>query len=297
MWSSWSSNTSNGNSTSYLKVYAGTSYNEEALQVVPVNKQDFNNIDYDYGYGNVKPPANTEKCIDCPQVIYLESKFISAQVAVRIQDFKEISNKTAIDSVLQTSNESFQPPFNLKFDTSTSPYFEHPLHKSDRLSIQITLCFKESNSQAQCDNEQNPIIYGDDLVWGNDFDEPIRDYLPYGAGIGLEIMKRVIDPSVDGDIYCDKPYLYGSALTSFNKIQLGKISCSDGSLIWPGIIEEDDINSKSREFAISLPGFKFNVEKYISTPPKARARLRYTLKNQRTGDVYLVVVFELIKLI
>lgn len=62
MWSSWSSNTSNGNSTSYLKVYAGTSYNEEALQVVPVNKQDFNNIDYDYGYGNVKPQP-TQKSV------------------------------------------------------------------------------------------------------------------------------------------------------------------------------------------------------------------------------------------
>lgn len=44
------------------------------------------------------------------------------------------------------------------------------------------------------------------------------------------------------------------------------------------------------QFAIKLPGYSFNVEGYAKGQP-----LRYTLKNHKTGEVYLVVVLRLHK--
>lgn len=90
----------------------------------------------------------------------------------------------------------------------TSPYFDHPLHKSDQYSISFSFIPKED-------------IPGDDLVFGNDFDRPIRDRLPPGFNQALRIVKWWIDPGLDGDAYADKPYLYGPALSSWNMFRIG----------------------------------------------------------------------------
>jgi hypothetical protein len=53
-------------------------------------------------------------------------------------------------------------------------------------------------------------------VFGNDFDHPIRDRLPPGFSTAFRIVKWVVDPGLDGDVYADKPYLYGPAASSLN---------------------------------------------------------------------------------
>lgn len=320
MWS-WSSSDP---PKSYLKVYAATSYDQADWKLVPVNQSDPSFSNDPDGYH--------------PQLLSLESDLISAKVAVCIQDFQQ----PATDPPTNNSTELV---------SSTSPYFAHPLHVSDKLSIQLSLSFKKTEAN-------DPFIRGDELLWGNDFDKPIRDQLPYGAGIGVRVLQSVVDPSVEGDIYADVPYLYGAALTSFNKICVGKEMPGTG-LVWPGIIEEDDLRGAAvsqgeqeedqqedskkdpkkeheeppipttstarsryfldearrhsfsfalapaqysfdfytpyldlgKDFAINLPGFKLSVEKYGNGQP-----LRYTLKNKRSGRVYLVIVFELHKL-
>lgn len=90
----------------------------------------------------------------------------------------------------------------------TSPYFEHALHKSDQYSISFSFIPKVD-------------IPGDDLVFGNDFDRPIRDRLPPGFGQAFKFVKWWIDPGLDGDVYSDKPYLYGPALSSWNTLRIG----------------------------------------------------------------------------
>ena len=45
----------------------------------------------------------------------------------------------------------------------------------------------------------------DDVVFGNDFDESIADKLPTGTSLGLKAL-RMIDPSLDQDLYSHKPY-------------------------------------------------------------------------------------------
>lgn len=91
----------------------------------------------------------------------------------------------------------------------TSPYFSHPLHHKDQYSISFRLTPHKS-------------IPGPSLVFGNDFDKPVRDRLPPGFGTAFRIVKWGIDPGLDGDMYADEPYLYGCALSSFNVINVGE---------------------------------------------------------------------------
>jgi hypothetical protein len=102
----------------------------------------------------------------------------------------------------------------------TCAYFEHPLHKWDQYSIAFSFIPKVD-------------ISGSDLVFGNDFDRPIRDRLPPGFNQAFRIVKWWIDPGLDGDVYADKPYLYGPALSSWNVLRIGD-----------KIIEEPEIASK-----------------------------------------------------
>ena len=87
-------------------------------------------------------------------------------------------------------------------------YFSTELHKSDQYSIAFSFIPKVD-------------VPGEDLVFGNDFDRPLRDRLPPGANQALRIVKWWIDPGLDGDMYADKPYLYGPALSSWNMLRIG----------------------------------------------------------------------------
>ncbi|KAI5292277.1 hypothetical protein KEM52_006479 [Ascosphaera acerosa] len=107
---------------------------------------------------------------------------------------------------------------------ATHPYFAHPDHLHDRYSLEIALTPKRP-------------VSGNDLVFGNDFDRPIRDRMPPGSNYALKIVKWWVDPGLEGDAYADQPYLYGPALSSWNHIRIcglrgedpGAAAGSDGS--------------------------------------------------------------------
>lgn len=65
-------------------------------------------------------------------------------------------------------------------------------------------------------------IPGDKLVFGNDFDHPIRDRLPYGFSTAFGWVKSWIDPTMEGDVYADEPYLYSPVLSSMNILNVGE---------------------------------------------------------------------------
>jgi hypothetical protein len=96
-----------------------------------------------------------------------------------------------------------------KNSPSTSPYFSNPLHPYDRYSISFSFTPKED-------------IKGDKLVFGNDFDHPIRDRLPPLFDKAFGIVKWWIDPGLDGDVQADEPYLYGALLSSINVLRIGE---------------------------------------------------------------------------
>ncbi|KZF26259.1 DUF1769-domain-containing protein [Xylona heveae TC161] len=94
-----------------------------------------------------------------------------------------------------------------KGSPSSSPYFSTPAHTSDLYSISFSFRPKSS-------------INGNDLLFGNDFDHPIRDRLPPGFNTAFRIVKWAIDPGLDGDVMADEPYLYGPALSSLNAFRV-----------------------------------------------------------------------------
>jgi hypothetical protein len=91
----------------------------------------------------------------------------------------------------------------------THPYFAHPLHQNDQYSISFAIVFKKP-------------VNGNDLIFGNDFDRPIRDRLPPGFNAALKLVKWTIDPAMDGDAYADKPHLYSPAVASLNQFRIGE---------------------------------------------------------------------------
>lgn len=93
----------------------------------------------------------------------------------------------------------------------TSEYFSHPLHTNDQYSI----CFSFVPKQDICSA---------DLLFGNDFDRPIRDSIPPGFNTALNIVKWAIDPALEGDPYADKPYMYSPGVASWNYFRIGEIA-------------------------------------------------------------------------
>ncbi|CAK7565234.1 MAG: hypothetical protein SEPTF4163_003146 [Sporothrix epigloea] len=162
---------------------------------------------------------------------------------------------------------------------SSSPYFETEPHKKNDDTYGISLWFVpkreskphreggEDGEQAEGEEGKKDAegISGSDLQWGNDFDEPLRDRLPPGFGAALRIVKWWIDPGLEGDPYADRPYLYGPALSSFNRVYaaLGDESAStersekaelplrDGCGLWFG--EGGDAGGRAWRASIGRP--------------------------------------------
>lgn len=144
----------------------------------------------------------------------------------------------------------------------SSPYFSHPSHIHDQYSIAFSLLPKTT-------------ISGNALVFGNDFDEPIRDRLPPGFNQALRIVKWAIDPGLDGDPYGDKPYLYGPALSSINMLRVGvkpSMISDDAGAAADGVIEEGADGN----------GQKVRDEK--SVPSDAAARKKWFLDEAKRKE-------------
>ncbi|KAF2641079.1 DUF1769-domain-containing protein [Massarina eburnea CBS 473.64] len=92
---------------------------------------------------------------------------------------------------------------------SSSDYFSHPLHTSDRYSLGFSFVPKRN-------------IKGSDLITGFDFDHSIRDRLPPGFKYAMKIATTILDPGLYADPYSDKPYLYGPGLSSFFAFRIGE---------------------------------------------------------------------------
>ncbi|KAF2771117.1 DUF1769-domain-containing protein, partial [Teratosphaeria nubilosa] len=130
-------------------------------------------------------PINTE------EPTRITSPKLTATLTVRIQNYRGL-DKTG--KTLSTAK--------------TSPYFSQKPHEKDLYSLRFSFTPKED-------------INGHDLVFGNDFDHPIRDKLPPGFQQAFNIVKWFIDPGLYGDVHADEPYLYGPLLSSINVLRVG----------------------------------------------------------------------------
>ncbi|KAK1068367.1 hypothetical protein LTR74_005656 [Friedmanniomyces endolithicus] len=146
----------------YLKVSAGPDYTHQ--NPLPINTE-------------------TPTRITCPH--------LTANLTLRIQNFRGLL------------------PSGVPSPHKSSPYFSSPAHAHDLYSIQFGFTLKSED------------INGHDLVFGNDFDHPIRDKLPPGFQQAFNIARYWIDPGLYGDVQAEEPYLYSPLLSSMNVIRVG----------------------------------------------------------------------------
>ncbi|KDN41693.1 DUF1769-domain-containing protein [Tilletiaria anomala UBC 951] len=71
-------------------------------------------------------------------------------------------------------------------------------------------------------------ISTDDLVFGNEFDRPIKDRLPWGTAVALEAAK-FIDPNLEHDLYSDKPWAFSPFVATMTRISAVKLSSEPSS--------------------------------------------------------------------
>lgn len=169
-------------------------------------------------------------------------------------------------------------------------------------------------------------VNGNDLLFGNDFDNPIKDSLPHGTALGLKALKW-IDPSLESDLYSEKPWAFSPLIATMNLLNTTQQPAAAETKLTR--IEEDTsnlvgekINVKQRRahfadaekrkgkdlkglyvcgdfsnpfidfnnLSISLPyvSLHVNILQYWKGQP-----FRYTCKT-RSGEILFCVVFELV---
>lgn len=132
-------------------------------------------------YEDQKPVA-----VNTPEVTRISSDLLTANLQIRIQNYRGLPEHSP----------------------NTSPYFSKPPHEHDLYSLQFSFTLKDD-------------INGHDLVFGNDFDHSISKRLPPGFNQAFNLVKWFVDPGLYGDVYSDKPYLYGPLLSSINILRIG----------------------------------------------------------------------------
>ena len=123
-------------------------------------------------------------------------------------------------------------------------------------------------------------ISSKDLVFGNDFDRPIRDRLPTGFQTAFKIVKWAVDPGLDGDVMADKPYLYGSALGSWNVVRVGTEGKKNGDK-WEVPAMEDAEDDEEEKTCIEEGGDGDGIElrEKLGCPDTSAARQKWALRD------------------
>ena len=211
------------------------------------------------------PSTHQIVSINQPLPTYITSPVCDVNITVRIQNYRGTSS-------LRRNLPKKRNPLSLfhtglpRNSPNSSPYFTHAPHTHDQYSIAFTLVPHKS-------------ISGAALLFGNDFEKPIRDRLPPGFGTALKIVKWAIDPGLDGDVYCDKPYLYGNALSSLNVL-----SVADKTAEGLGIpaAPAGTQNEEALEEGGTEEGMEWREERGV--PATADARKKWALQHGNVGD-------------
>ncbi|GAA6014003.1 hypothetical protein JCM10207_000202 [Rhodosporidiobolus poonsookiae] len=66
----------------------------------------------------------------------------------------------------------------------------------------------------------------DEILFGNVWQTPIRDYLPYGTSAALRFVKYV-DPSLSCDLYADKPWALSPLFATLQRLSVRPSSSTD----------------------------------------------------------------------
>ncbi|KAI8916240.1 hypothetical protein EDD86DRAFT_198100 [Gorgonomyces haynaldii] len=125
--------------------------------------------------------------------ILIDSDLFSGYFIVRMKDFRGVTPE--IDAVGAT-------PENVKHEPLSHPTSEYFKGRNRRYSIAFQGRFKRA-------------FEGDELVFGVDFDIPLR--APMGTSVGIKIAKW-LDPTIQADIDTPTPYMFSPFVTAMNAL-------------------------------------------------------------------------------
>ncbi|KAK6204952.1 uncharacterized protein RJT21DRAFT_111497 [Scheffersomyces amazonensis] len=153
-----------------------------------------------------------------------------------------------IDSEIGT----FQLLINIKNFDGSKPHLDNSLYNVGDKTLLNKQPVEENNVISALPNDIQPnlridIIFkpkipieGSRLIFGNDLTIPIRDYVPTTIlSAGLKFFTWFINKTVKGDLYNDKPYLYGLALNTFTNMSIVDDD-EDITAIEENILSEDN---------------------------------------------------------
>ncbi len=218
--------------------------------MAPLHEQYFLRVTAGHTYDEA---AQKQVLVNTEKPVQISSDLIDAEVYVRIRDYRGKPDGSP----------------------SISPYFSTPQHPHDRYSIAFSFKLKED-------------IKGDKLVFGNDFDHPIRDRLPPLFDKAFGIVKWWIDPGLDGDVYADEPYLYGALLSSINVLRIGGKSDTKSTEANGSAESVKDTSASAHDTAVLYEeggdeqGKELRTK--LSIPEKSAARQKHFLNEQHRKD-------------
>lgn len=179
--------------------------------------------------------------INTSETTHISSDHLTADLQIRIQNYRGLPENSP----------------------KTSPYFSKSPHEHDLYSLSFSFTPKED-------------INGHDLVFGNDFDHPIKDKLPPGFSQAFNLVKWFIDPGLYGDVYADEPYLYGPLLSSINVLRIGPKDDKEQEKV-------EEIRANAEEgtsFEEGADGDGEGARHDLGIPADAPARKKYYLTEQ-----------------
>ncbi|RKP08960.1 hypothetical protein THASP1DRAFT_14906 [Thamnocephalis sphaerospora] len=126
---------------------------------------------------------------------FIDTEHFVGSVWVRVRDYQGLS----------ATREGRQAP-------RSTPYFDRA--PSITYSIMLRGRFRRSFS-------------ANDLVFGNVFDGPLR--LPPGASLGVRMLRAIIDPGLEADLWAEQPWAWSPVVCTMNAIAA-----------WPSEVEAGD---------------------------------------------------------
>jgi len=80
----------------------------------------------------------------------------------------------------------------------------------------------------------------DEVVFGNIFERPIRDQLPYGTSLAIKFV-HYLDPALKQDLYADKPWAWSPLVATMNRLAFLPLDDSSSQLLdeWKEATPED----------------------------------------------------------
>jgi len=120
-------------------------------------------------------------------------------------------------------------------------------------------------------------VNADDVLYGNVFEKPIRDHLPYGTAAALKFV-NFVDPSLEQDIYADKPWALSPLVATMNYLNASKEGAKSDKPAWNSKQPSEDVLALFESPSSAVEALKDNANARRSYFANKAHRQEVTLK-------------------